>query len=111
MSEQVRQGDPDQTYGMDAQHGESGTLNEGYGESEQMGEEQWSQVRYERQAQQVSGKALDNTRGDERDDDIDRMAGGMFPPEATPGNEANVETDAAQETPTDAANDEMPGAW
>lgn len=110
MSEYVRQGDPDQTYGQDAQHGESGTLDGGYGESEQMGEEQWSREQYEQGAQRVSGDAIDSARGDDSGD-IDRMVGGMFPPDATPGSEANTVTDASQDTLADTATDEMPGAW
>lgn len=109
MSEQIRQGNPDQSFGAEAENS-GGTLNTGYGESEERGEEQWSRDRYERQAQQVDGRMLDNLPEGERGD-VDRMAGGMIPPEVTPGNEANAETDAAQTTETDAANKEMPGAW
>lgn len=109
MSEQIRQGNPDQSFGAEAENS-GGTLNTGYGESEERGEEQWSRDRYEQQAQQVDGRMLDNLPEGERGD-VDRMAGGMIPPEVTPGNEANAETDAAQTTKTDAANKEMPGAW
>ncbi|MGH2484703.1 MAG: hypothetical protein ACRDHE_01695 [Ktedonobacterales bacterium] len=109
MSEQIRQGDPDQSSGAEAQNGDE-TLRDGYGNGEERGEEQWSRDRYERQAQQVDGKMLDNLPDGERGD-VDRMAGGMIPPEVTPGNETNAETGAAQTNPTDAANEEMPGAF
>lgn len=109
MSEQIRQGDPDQQSSADTPYG-GDTLDDGYGQSEERGEEQWSRDRYEQQAQQVDGKILDNVPDGERGD-VDRMAGGMFPPEETPGNETNGETGAAQSDPTDAANKEMPRAW
>jgi hypothetical protein len=109
MSEQIRQGDPNQQSGADAENSD-GTLNTGYGAGEERGEQQWSRDRYEQQAQRVDGRMLDNVPEGERGD-VDRMAGGMFPPDVTPGNETNAETDAAQTNPTDAANKEMPGAW
>lgn len=110
MSEQLRQGNPDQTSENDGRLGESGTLDQGYGQSEQMGEEQWSRERYEQEAKQVDAKVLDNLPEGERGD-VDRMAGGMFAPDETAGNEANAETGAAESNLTEDANERMPGAW
>ena len=109
MSEQVRQGDPDQS-SNEAGFGGRGTLNQGYGRSEEMGEEQWSRERYEQEAKQVDAKVLDNLPEGERGD-VDRMAGGMFAPDETAGNEANAETGAAESNLTEDANEQMPGAW
>jgi hypothetical protein len=82
MSEEVRQGDPDWTSDNDGLYGERGTLDQGYGRGEQMGEEQWSREWYEQQARHVDGKTLDNLPEGERGD-VDRMAGGMFAPDET----------------------------
>ncbi len=110
MSEQLRQGDPDQTSDAEGLHGESGTLDQGYGQSEPMGEEQWSQERYEQGAKQVDAKVLDNLPEGERVD-VDRMAGGMFTPDDTTGDEASAGADTAETNLSGDANEQMPGAW
>lgn len=110
MSEQLRQGDPDITSDMDDSGANRDTLDRGYGHSEQSGEQQWSRERYEEGAREVAGKVLDNLPEGERGE-VDRMAGGMFPPETTPGNETNTVTEAADTDETDAAKKQMPGAW
>lgn len=109
MSEQLRQGDPDQTSDVEELR-ESETLDQGYGQSERMGEEQWSRERYEQQAKQVDARVLDNLPEGERGD-VDRMAGGMFAPDEDAENEINAGADSADTNLTDDANEEMPGAW
>lgn len=103
MSEQLRQGDPDPSSDMDGRLGESGTLDQGYGQSEQRGEEQWSRERYDEEARQVDAKVLDNLPEGERGD-VDRMAGGMISPDESTNNES-------ASNQTDVANEQMPGAW
>lgn len=77
-------------YGMHEQYADEGTLNEGYGESEQMGAEQWSGERYNEQAAQVDSDMLDRDEPRVRaTSDIDDMTGGMIPPEETPDDESS----------------------
>jgi hypothetical protein len=63
---------------QDNQGGRGETLDQGYGQSERMGEEQWSQEGYDRDAREVASRALD-TPGEPGGgrSDVDRMAGGL----------------------------------
>jgi len=43
----------DQRYGLTGEYGQHGSLETGYGQSQQMGEDEWSAERYAQQAKKV----------------------------------------------------------
>lgn len=59
---------------------EGGTLNEGYGRSEELAEDRWSEQSYQRSAQQIDGPMLDEgePRVEGQSSEIDRMVGGIM---------------------------------
>ncbi|MGH2516844.1 MAG: hypothetical protein ACRDHP_14415 [Ktedonobacterales bacterium] len=59
---------------------DSGTLNEGYGQSEELAEDHWSEESYQRSAQQIDGPMLDEGEPhvEGQASDIDRMVGGIM---------------------------------
>jgi len=78
--EDQEQGKPTHHYGQGDKYVQEGTLAQGYGQSEQMGEDAWSAEHYERQAESVDEAILDQgeAQGSTGRSDIDRMVGGMI---------------------------------
>ena len=70
---------PDQRdYGESGQYAGQGELNEGYGQGQEMAEDQWSGERYHQQAEQVDRDMLDQEEPRAGDiSDVDQMVGGM----------------------------------
>lgn len=60
-------------YGLGEEYAQSGKLNEGYGQSEQMGEDQWTA----QPAEQLRGTTNDQPNTPDAEG-LDNMAGGMF---------------------------------
>lgn len=73
-----------QSYGQREEYAQSGTLDEGYGQSQQMAEDQWSADRYQAQSAQVDSATLDQGEPHvgQKASDIDQMVGGMIGSEA-----------------------------
>ncbi len=86
QSNQPNQPQPDeeptdqQRYGQSDEFAQQGTLAEGYDQSEQMGESEWSAERYANQAGKVDRATLDEgeAQSGQQASDIDRMVGGMI---------------------------------
>jgi hypothetical protein len=70
---------PDQhDYGESGQYAGQGELNEGYGQGQEMAEDQWSGERYHQQAERVDRDMLDQEEPRAGDtSDVDQMVGGM----------------------------------
>lgn len=83
----------DQRDDGDARSATGGTLNEGYGQALERGEDRWSEERYESGPQQIDSSMLDEgeQRVEGRPSDIDRMVGGMM------GNDEDAESQSSEQ--------------
>jgi hypothetical protein len=68
----------DREYGESDEYASQGELNEGYGQGQDMAEDQWSGERYHQQAERVDRDMLDQEEPRAGDtSDVDKMVGGM----------------------------------
>ncbi|HLJ82487.1 MAG TPA: hypothetical protein VKT52_13435 [Ktedonobacterales bacterium] len=71
---------PDQRDDDSQNAASGGTLNEGYGQGLERGEDRWSEERYQRGPEQIDSRMLDEDEPhiEGRASDIDRMVGGIM---------------------------------
>jgi hypothetical protein len=94
---------PDQRdYGESGQYAGQGELNEGYGQGQEMAEDQWSGERYHQQAEQIDRDMLDQEEPRAGDiSDVDQMVGGMTGVQQPPDIMSDVSEDEGGESQLD----------
>jgi hypothetical protein len=104
-------------YGESGRYAGQGELNEGYGQGQDMAEDQWSGERYHQQAEQVDRDMLDQDEPRAGDtSDVDQMVGGMTgvqqPPDVVSGQSGRQDdSDVMSDLPEDEDQETLSDDW